>query len=124
MPQKPRLVGLAGAVWGGVLLVWGDDVWRALERRDPGDTERLVTRVLGVRHLVQGIAQAALPTAVSRPAVLVDVAHAVTMLPLVAAPAHRRPALLSGGVALLAALATAATADGIRPRPRGRHRAG
>ncbi|MEO7446799.1 MAG: hypothetical protein ABI336_00890 [Humibacillus sp.] len=123
MPQTSRLIGLAGAAWGGVLLVWGDDLWRAVERRDPGDAERLVTRVLGVRHLVQGLAQVAAPSALRGP-VVVDALHAASMLPLALVdPGYRRPALLSGGLALLSAIATASTTGAFRRRARGRHRA-
>ena len=124
MPQTSRLIGLAGAAWGGVLLVWGDDLWRAVERRDPGDTERLVTRVLGVRHLAQGLAQVAAPSALRGPVVVVDALHAASMLPVVLVdPGHRRAALLSGGLALLSAIATQSSTGAFRRRARGRHRA-
>ncbi|MCU1537672.1 MAG: hypothetical protein JWP82_2023, partial [Humibacillus sp.] len=61
MPSTSRLIGLAGAAWGAGLLVWGDDLWRAVERRSPSDAERRVTQVLGVRHLTQGLTQLAAP---------------------------------------------------------------
>ncbi len=107
--------------WGGVLLIWGDDLWRSVERRTPSRTERRVTQVLGVRHLTQGLAQLAAPDALRLPVVLVDVSHAVTMLPLVALdPRRRRAALLSGAVALASA---ARPPRSPRTGSAGRHRA-
>jgi hypothetical protein len=70
-------------------------------RTDPTSAERVVVRILGARYL----AQSAGGIVVRRPWVprvdaAIDLTHAATMLALAAADRrHRRPALLSAGVA-------------------------
>ncbi len=88
-------------VWGTALFVYPDAVWTRVAGRGCDDDERLVTQVLGLRHLAQGLAQVAAPGAVRGPAALVDACHALTMMALAA---RRReyapPALASAAVAL------------------------
>ncbi len=103
-----RGVGLAGVVWGGVLLARGDSVWRAVEHRSPTAAAEVAIRALGIRHVVQGVLQVLAPARTRRPAVVVDVAHALSMLGLgIADPGPRRAAALTGGVALAGAAVTA-----------------
>ncbi len=105
----PRLVGSAGVAWGALLLSRGDQVWRAVEGRSPDDLEEGALRVLGVRHLVQGLGQVAAPRATAPLAVAVDVVHAASMAALAAAsPSRRRAALVTGGVSLAGAMLTIA----------------
>lgn len=106
----PRLAGLGGLAWGSLLLARGDEVWRAVESRAPDDVEELGTRVLGARHVAQGLAQLVAPRATSGAVVVVDLLHAATMGWLAAAsPSRRRAALVTGGVALASASMTAAS---------------
>ena len=105
----PRLVGAAGVAWGAVLLTRGDEVWRSVEGRSPGGAEDGALRVLGVRHVVQGLAQVVAPRATAPVAVAVDVVHAASMAALAAvSPSRRRAAAVTGGVSLLGAALTLA----------------
>lgn len=105
----PRLTGTGGIVWGAVLLARGDEVWRRLEGRTPDLVEELGTRVLGGRHLLQGLGQLVAPRATSGLVVAVDLTHAATMAALaVASPSRRRAATVTGAVALASALTTSA----------------
>jgi hypothetical protein len=102
--RLPRLVGAAGTAWGVLLLVRGDQVWRRVEHRPPSEVEDLAIRTLGVRHLVQGVAQVVAPRATGTAVVAVDLVHAATMAALAAAsPQRRRAALVTGSVALASA---------------------
>ncbi|NHA70048.1 hypothetical protein [Phycicoccus flavus] len=113
----PRLAGTGGIVWGAVLLASGDEVWRRLEGRDPDLVEELGIRVLGGRHLLQGLAQLVAPRATSGVVVGVDVVHAVTMGALaVGSSTRRRAALVTGGVALASAAVTRLGRRSDRPR--------
>ncbi len=104
----PRVVGVAGAAWGAVLLTRGDDVWRRLEARDPDVIEELGLRLLGGRHLLQGVAQVLAPRLTSGVVVAVDLTHVATMGALAAgSPSRRRAALTTAAVALASAVATA-----------------
>jgi hypothetical protein len=74
------------------------DTLRAPDRHDPR-TQR-VTRVLGARLVVQGVADLALGAWTRRPGIAVDLAHAASMLPLaVISEHHRRSALASAACA-------------------------
>lgn len=66
---------------------------------DPGSTTALV-RVLGLRHVVAGLALAAAPSPTTRRwCAAVDATHALTMVGLaVRKPAYRRAAVISLGV--------------------------
>lgn len=110
-----RVVGAAGAAWGIVLLTRGSAVWHAVDTRHPDENERLATSVLGARHVLQGVAQLAGPRLTVVPVLGVDLTHAASMAWLARRhPRYRRPALVSGGVALLSALVTGAAARGAR----------
>jgi hypothetical protein len=105
----PRLVGTIGTAWGALLLVRGDDVWRAVQGRSPDEVEDGALRVLGVRHVVQGLGQVTAPRATAPLAVAVDVIHAASMAALaVGSPTRRRAALVTGGVSLVGAALTVA----------------
>ncbi len=102
-----RATGVAAALWGGTLLTAGRDVWYVVDGRRPGDLDQVAVRILGVRHLTQGVVQAALPSRFQRLYVAVDVTHAASMFWLAAVDdRRRRPALVSGAVALTAAVVT------------------
>lgn len=103
-----RAVGATSAAWGALLLAAGSEVWLAVDARRPGEFERRATSVLGVRHLLQGLAQVGAPGPTVVPVVAVDLTHAASMAWLARRdPHYRRPALVSGGVALVSALVTA-----------------
>ena len=75
-----RIAGAAGVLWGGLLLVRGQDVWLAVDRRPPGEVDRLAITVLGLRHLAQGGAQLVAPDRFQRLFAGVDVLHALSMV--------------------------------------------
>ncbi len=101
-----RLVGVATALWGGSLLYRGTELWSAVSGTRPERLEEHAVRVLGVRHLVQGVFEAVLPGRLPRALVVIDVLHAASMLPLALAPSpRRRPVLVSAAVAALSAIA-------------------
>lgn len=102
-----RFAGVAGVLWGGLLLRRGRAVWLALDRRPPSEVDELATTVLGLRHLAQGGAQLITPDRFQRLFVAVDVLHALSMVALAAADERRRrPALVTGSAAAAAALLT------------------
>ena len=104
------VVGAAGVAWGGLLLLRGDIVWRRVAGSAPTPHAAWAVRVLGLRHLLQGIAQTVWPWRWARLWVAVDATHAATMLPLaVVGGPSRRPALLSAVVAAAGAGTVAAT---------------
>lgn len=101
-----RAVGAGGLFWGVFLLLRGTEVWSALEDGEPAAGEKVAVRVLGARHLLQGVAQVVAPRALTRVWVFVDLAHAASMIPVAGwQPGRRRAALLSAGVALAGGLA-------------------
>jgi len=109
--RAARAAGLGNLAWGSFLLLTGELLWRDLTDRPPADVERGLVRVLGGRHLTQGLAQVAAPGALPRVWRLVDLAHAASMLPVIALDAgRRRPAVLSAAVSLASALASAPAA--------------
>ena len=103
---RARLAGVIGISWGTALFAYPGEVWQRVAGRGCNDDEQLVTQLLGLRHIAQGAAQVLAPRAVRRPAVLVDTAHAASMLALAAwrreyAPAALASAAVSlGGAAL------------------------
>lgn len=102
-----RMVGLAGATWGTVLLVRGPAVWSAVVGSPPSEMQRRVVQILAVRHLGQGLVQTVAPRHLQRLWVFVDLAHAASMVGLaVATPAERRPAAVTGGIAVASAIVT------------------
>ncbi|WP_323097438.1 hypothetical protein [Intrasporangium sp. YIM S08009] len=99
-----RVAGAAGTAWGAVLFTCPDEVWQRVTGRGCTADEQLVTQLLGLRHLAQGIAELVAPGVVRRPAALVDVSHALSMVGLAAwRREYARPALASAGVALAGA---------------------
>ena len=103
---KWRLVGVATALWGGSLLYRGTELWTAVSGSRPDGTHRQAIRVLAVRHLTQGLFEAALPGRLPRALVAIDVLHAASMLPLALSPSsRRRPVMLSAAMAMASAVA-------------------
>lgn len=102
-----RAVGLAGTGWGSLLAVRGPAIWSVVEGSDPTTGDSVAVKLLAVRHLGQGLAQAAFPDRMRALWLTVDLLHASTMAVLAARDAERRrAALLTGAVALLSALGT------------------
>jgi hypothetical protein len=91
---------------GGACLVSPDlvlDVVGGPDRDDP--TTQLVARVLGGRLVLQGIADLTWGRRTRGVGVVVDLAHAASMLPAAARwPTHRRTALVSAAMATTTAL--------------------
>lgn len=105
-----RASGVAAAVWGTALLAAGGGLWTLVAGRPPREVDGLAVRVLGSRHLVQGVAQASRPGLGQRLFVTVDVVHAASMVWLAAVDEQRRrPALVSAAAAAGAAALTLAT---------------
>lgn len=101
-----RMSGTLGAAWGGLLVVSGPRIWRALTGARPTESDELLTRALGARHVAQGIFQAAAPMRGRRLLAAVDVTHAVSMVALATGDrSRRRPALVSAAVAVASAWA-------------------
>jgi hypothetical protein len=95
-----KILATLGAVFGAALLLRPRVVIAAVGA-DP-DRPGLIpaARVLGARHLTQGVVLALAPDRVARWSVLIDGAHAASMFGLAAiAPDYRRAALASAGVA-------------------------
>ncbi|GAA3605602.1 hypothetical protein [Microlunatus ginsengisoli] len=102
-----RVAGVLGAVWGAVLLARGDRLWAVVEGRQPSRGESRTVRLLGTRHLLQGLAEGIAPGRFRRFWSSVDLTHAASMVALaVLDPGRRRPVLVSAGVALVGAAAT------------------
>ena len=106
------------AVYGAVELVEPATVGRLLLGQEPDDAVQGVMRVLGARHLVQGVITGLTGGALHRAGGVVDLLHAGTMVALaVADPKRRRPAALSAAVAFgfaLAEFVAAARRDRVR----------
>ncbi len=100
MMAPVKIFAVLGAGFGAALLLRPRAVITAIGA-DP-DLPGLIpaARVLGARHLVQGVTLAIAPTRVARVSALVDGVHAASMYGLAAvAPRYRRAALASAGVA-------------------------
>ena len=110
-----RLQGAANVVLGAALLARGHRWWAASTGRDPTAIESSALVVLAIRELAEGLAQLTAPTLLRRIWLVVDLAHAASMV-LVAAlrPQLRRPAMVSAGVAAGSA-ALSVVAMGGRP---------
>ncbi len=106
-----RLLGLAQLGIGVALTVRPAQIAAAAAGAGQ-PAPRWLVRILGVRSLVQGAVTSASPTwPVVAGGVLVDSAHAASMVPLIAAsPRYRRAAAISAAVALLGAGAGALAA--------------
>ena len=99
------------AIYGAVELVEPAVVGRALLGHEPDDAVQGVMRILGARHLVQGVAIGLTGGALHRAGGIVDLLHAGSMVALAAADARRRrTASVSAGVALAFAVAEFAAA--------------
>jgi hypothetical protein len=110
-----RLLGLARVARAVVLLTERDRSWTALTARPPTATERATIVVVGVRELVQGLAQVVVPDRLRWPWLVVARAHAGSMVLLAAhRPSVRRPALVSAGMAAGSAGAELALVRGDR----------
>lgn len=119
--RSARAAGLGNLAWGGFLLLTGDLLWQDLTGRAPSPSERGVIRVLGTRHVVQGLGQVAAPDALPRVWRFVDLSHAGSMLPVVVLDVRRRrPAALSAAVSLGSALVAAPAARYASQRARAR----
>lgn len=102
-----RVAGALGVAWGSALLAGPEPLWRAVTGSGPHETDLLAARALGVRHVVQGLAQVAAPAHLRGLYVTVDLLHAATMLPLALRPGRRRRAgVLTTAVALAGAATT------------------
>jgi hypothetical protein len=111
-----RLLSAAGAAGGLALLVRPRRVVAALCPEYP-DSRMWVARVLGARLVVQHAVVLATPQQpVVRAASVVDLVHAVSMLPLTGSPRYRRAALISGGVAAAYAVLAPAAAGTFQRR--------
>jgi hypothetical protein len=107
-----QVQGLAGAAWGVAVVAAGQRVWSACTRRPPTPIERSAIVVLGCRQVVQGLAQVCAPLRLRRTWLLVDLAHAGSMVLLAwQDEQRRRPALLSAAVATASAAASLRSLD-------------
>jgi hypothetical protein len=79
----------------------------------------VITRVLGVRLLAQGVADVTIGPRTRVPDILVDVTHAASMV-LAARhwPHHRRSAMVSAGVAAAIAVLDGRSGQGAAPQRR------
>ena len=93
MTSRP-FAGFANGAWGAMLV--GDP------RRFAGDAPIAVfaARLLGARYLVQGMVLSTASQPPVRMMRALDLLHALSMAALLASPRYRRPALLSGTVAI------------------------
>lgn len=100
-----RPVGLAGLVWGSVLVVSGKKLFTQVQGRGPSSGERTAITLLAVRHLGQGVLQVLAPHHLSTVYAGIDVLHASSMVAIaVKEPTLRRAALTSGAIAGVAGL--------------------
>jgi len=118
-PLRPALLGLTQAAVGGLLTARPRPV--ALAASGPGGTPApaAIVRVLGLRSLAQGAVTATVATPpVLVGGALVDVAHALSMIPLiVAVPRYRRAAAISAALAVASATAGATAARRLTEQP-------
>ncbi|MGI8680874.1 MAG: hypothetical protein ACR2JO_01810 [Mycobacteriales bacterium] len=112
--QSARLIGLAGAALGAFLGMRPHRVSREVSGGSSVGANWL--RLLGARHLGQGIALLGRPTSrVLSGSAAVDGLHAASMVMLaLASPAYRRPAALSAAVATASGTASGWTAGRLR----------
>lgn len=95
-----RPVGLAGVVWGGLLLARGAELFTQVQGRRPSSGERTAIILLGIRHLGQGVVQVLAPHHLGTVYAGIDLLHAASMIAIAAKePTLRRAALTSGTVA-------------------------
>lgn len=80
------------AAYGLAVVVAGPRIAALVAGRPLGRGEALVVRALGARHVAQAAVTVAAPQ-LAKPAVLVDAAHAASLLGFALSPRHRRMAL-------------------------------
>lgn len=104
-----RGAGLLAAGWGVLLLTRGREIWSRVDGSEAGNADEMAMRLLGARHLAQGLVQTLAPTHFQRLFVAVDVIHTATMVGLAAVDqSRRRPALVTAAVAAASAATTVA----------------
>ncbi len=104
-----RATALVGGIWGVLLLTLPRRVLSVLAPTSAVPTGHLLTatRLLGARHVVEGLALAAAPP-LAPVAAAVEGTHAASMLVISRTQArYRRPALVSAAVAAVLGAATA-----------------
>lgn len=99
-----RSIGAAHAVLAAVLLLFPRRVAGSTAGRSGAQPATWLVRVLGLRVAAQAGVELAsrTPDALTASAI-VDGLHAASMLPVLASSRYRRPALLSGGLAVASA---------------------
>ena len=105
--RRSDLVHAAHVVHGGALLLRSASVAARIDGPQAGGRAVVVARVLGARHLLQGLVGLAVASRASAAVgAVVDGVHAASMVALaVLDREHRRGAAASAGVALAFALA-------------------
>lgn len=94
--RATRLVGVASAAWGIVLLAKGDTLYARVSGHQGSSVDVTATRVLGLRYAAQSILQLARPGTGAKLLSAIDFTHSISMGALAArSPAHRRVATLS-----------------------------
>jgi len=115
VPGGVRLLAVVGAGWAGLLTTVGPRVWVALTGHRPSERDRVLVRVLGARHLVQGVWQGIAPSRGRRLFLWVDLIHSASMLALAGLDRpRRRPALVSATAALASATVSTMLASPVR----------
>ncbi len=95
-----RPVGIAGLLWGAVLLGRGAELFTQVQGRGPSSGEQTAITLLGVRHLSQGVLQVLVPHHLGTVYAGIDGLHASSMVAVAAKkPTLRRAALTSGAIA-------------------------
>lgn len=101
--------------YGTLLLAVPDPVIRLYTGHHADPLTRAVTRVLGARHLIQGILTSGAPgTAVLALGVKIDLAHVASMLGLATLSRRRRAGLVEAAIAGVFAVAGAVLVDRTR----------
>jgi hypothetical protein len=102
-----RLPALIGTAWGVGLLLAPDRILRVAGVRNASGGELVTTRVLGARHVAEGVVLLTFGSRARIPVVVIESAHALSMVALaIAAPRFRRESLVSACVAVPLAVMT------------------
>ena len=102
-PRLPAVLELARIAYGGCLLAAPAMLPQRLLAERTDRTTRRVIRLLGVRHLVQGVGILALGAPARRLGIVADLIHLVSLLPIGAVSGRHR--LCRADAAVEAALA-------------------
>ncbi|MFL5798109.1 MAG: hypothetical protein ACJ77A_09270 [Actinomycetota bacterium] len=96
-----RLLRLARLAYGTALLASPDRIVRAFGGDPADEATTMVARVLGARHVLQGVVTGSHPGPIRRyGGAVVDALHALSMFTLASMdPGRARPALVDGSVA-------------------------